>query len=81
MVPTLPLDLYLWSICQHILILKLATQPYLKAIYSPQVNEEQIQRDLSMKKFDWDLCGNNLDFQKIYDNMQKSAYVFFILWF
>ena len=24
------------------------------SIYDPQVNEEQIQRDLSMKRFDWD---------------------------
>ncbi|XP_051141253.1 UDP-glucose 6-dehydrogenase 2-like [Andrographis paniculata] len=84
------------------------------SIYDPQVTEDQIQRDLSMKKFDWDhplhlqpmspstakkvqcvwdayeatkgahaICiltewdeFKKLDFQKIYDNMQKPAFVF-----
>ncbi|XP_004232174.1 UDP-glucose 6-dehydrogenase 2 [Solanum lycopersicum] len=85
------------------------------SIYDPQVQEDQIQRDLSMKKFDWDhplhlqpmsptsvkqqvsvtmdaygatkdahaVCiltewdeFKTLDFQKIYDNMQKPAFVF-----
>ncbi|PWA60854.1 6-phosphogluconate dehydrogenase, C-terminal-like protein [Artemisia annua] len=86
----------------------------LLSIYDPQVTEDQIQRDLSMKKFDWDhplhlqpmspttvkqvgvvwdayaatkdahgVCiltewdeFKNLDFQRIYDNMQKPAFVF-----
>ncbi|KAL1557145.1 UDP-glucose 6-dehydrogenase 1 [Salvia divinorum] len=84
------------------------------SIYDPQVMEDQIQRDLSMNKFDWDhplhlqpmspttkkkvhcvwdtyeatkdahaVCiltewdeFKKLDFQRIYDNMQKPAYVF-----
>lgn len=84
------------------------------SIYDPQVNEEQIQRDLSLNKFDWDhpvhlqplsptavkqvsvawdayeaikdahgLCiltewdeFKTLDYRKIYDNMQKPAFVF-----
>lgn len=84
------------------------------SIYDPQVTEEQIQRDLSMNKFDWDhpihlqpmspasvkevsvvwdayaaakdahgLCiltewdeFKTLDFKKIFDNMQKPAFVF-----
>ncbi|XVF43080.1 hypothetical protein PTKIN_Ptkin02bG0011800 [Pterospermum kingtungense] len=84
------------------------------SIYDPQVNEEQIQRDLSMKKFEWDhpvhiqpmspssikqvsvvsdayaatkdshgVCiltewdeFKSLDYQKIYDNMQKPAFIF-----
>ncbi|KAE8719409.1 UDP-glucose 6-dehydrogenase 1 [Hibiscus syriacus] len=59
------------------------------SIYDPQVNQDQIQRDLSMKKFDWDhldahgLCiltewdeFRKLDYQKIFDNMQKPAFVF-----
>lgn len=84
------------------------------SIYDPQVPEEQIHRDLSMMKFDWDhpvlskpvsatdlkqvsvvkdayvaakdahaVCIMTewdefklLDFQKIYDNMPKPAYVF-----
>ncbi|XP_043724544.1 UDP-glucose 6-dehydrogenase 1 [Telopea speciosissima] len=84
------------------------------SIYDPQVNGDQIQRDLSMNKFDWDhplhlqpmsptsvkqvsvswdayeatkdahgICiltewdeFKTLDYQKIYDNMQKPAYVF-----
>ncbi|XP_060204984.1 UDP-glucose 6-dehydrogenase 5-like isoform X1 [Lycium barbarum] len=84
------------------------------SIYDPQVTQEQIQRDLSMKKFDWDhpthlqpmspagvkqvnvvwdayeatkdahgVCiltewdeFKTLDFKRIYDNMQKPAFVF-----
>ncbi|KAL4319745.1 hypothetical protein GQ457_18G024650 [Hibiscus cannabinus] len=84
------------------------------SIYDPQVNKDQIQRDLSMKKFDWDhpvhlqpmsptsvtdvnvvsdaytatkdahgLCiltewdeFTKLDYQKIFNNMQKPAFVF-----
>nr|AFK35914.1 unknown [Lotus japonicus] len=85
------------------------------SIYDPQVSEEQILKDLSMKKFDWDHpahlqptspTSNNqqvsvvwdafeavkdahgiciltewdefktLDYQKVYDNMQKPAFVF-----
>ncbi|XP_076954376.1 UDP-glucose 6-dehydrogenase 3-like [Bidens hawaiensis] len=84
------------------------------SIYDPQVTEGQIQRDLSMKKFDWDhplhlqpmspttvkqvgvvwsayeatkdahaVCiltewdeFKTLDFQRIYNNMQKPAFVF-----
>ncbi|KAA8529362.1 hypothetical protein F0562_033839 [Nyssa sinensis] len=84
------------------------------SIYDPQVSEDQIQRDLSMKKFDWDhpihlqpmsptsikqvrvvwdayeatkdahaICiltewdeFKSLDYQKIYDNMQKPAFLF-----
>ncbi|KAL8142294.1 hypothetical protein V2J09_015326 [Rumex salicifolius] len=84
------------------------------SIYDPQVTEDQIQRDLSMNKFDWDhpahlvpsspgaikqvnfawdaysaakdahgICiltewdeFKALDFQKIYDSMQKPAFVF-----
>uniref|UniRef100_A0A7N0RJD9 UDP-glucose 6-dehydrogenase n=1 Tax=Kalanchoe fedtschenkoi TaxID=63787 RepID=A0A7N0RJD9_KALFE len=84
------------------------------SIYDPQVTEDQIQRDLTMNKFEWDhplhlqpmspttvkqvsvvwdaysaakdahaLCiltewdeFKNLDFQKIYDIMQKPAFVF-----
>ncbi|CAH8267165.1 unnamed protein product [Arabidopsis lyrata] len=84
------------------------------SIYDPQVTEDQIQRDLSMNKFDWDhplhlqpmspttvkqvsvtwdayeatkdahgICimtewdeFKNLDFQKIFDHMQKPAFVF-----
>ena len=84
------------------------------SIYDPQVTEDQIQRDLAMKKFDWDhpvhlqlmsptsvkqvtvvwdaykatknahgLCiltewneFKSLDFQRIFDNMQKPAFVF-----
>ncbi|KAK8547050.1 hypothetical protein V6N13_099795 [Hibiscus sabdariffa] len=84
------------------------------SIYDPQVNQDQIQRDLSMKKFDWDhpvhlqpmsptsvtdvnvvsdaytatkdahgLCiltewdeFTKLDYQKIFNNMQKPAFVF-----
>ncbi|XP_009596913.1 UDP-glucose 6-dehydrogenase 3-like [Nicotiana tabacum] len=84
------------------------------SIYDPQVNEDQIQRDLAMNKFDWDhplhlqpmspnnvkqvsvvwdaytatkdahaVCiltewdeFKNLDYQKIYDNMQKPAFIF-----
>ncbi|XP_076901682.1 UDP-glucose 6-dehydrogenase 3-like [Bidens hawaiensis] len=84
------------------------------SIYDPQVTEDQIQRDLSMKKFDWDhplhlqpmspttvkqvgvvwsayeatkdahaVCiltewdeFKTLDYQRIYDNMQKPAFVF-----
>ncbi|KAH0684410.1 hypothetical protein KY285_021852 [Solanum tuberosum] len=84
------------------------------SIYDSQVNEDQIQRDLAMKKFDWDhplhlqpmsLTGvkqvsvvwdaytatkdahavciltewdgfKNLDYKKIYDNMQKPAFIF-----
>ncbi|KAL2504995.1 UDP-glucose 6-dehydrogenase 3 [Abeliophyllum distichum] len=84
------------------------------SIYDPQVTEDQIQRDLTMNKFDWDhplhlqpmspttvkqvsvvwdayeatkdahaVCVltewdefKTLDFQKIYDNMQKPAFVF-----
>lgn len=86
----------------------------LLSIYDPQVTVDQIQRDLSMNKFDWDhpahlqpcspttlkqvtcawdaytatkdahgLCiltewdeFKTLDFQKIFDNMQKPAFVF-----
>ncbi|KAK4743994.1 hypothetical protein SAY87_010306 [Trapa incisa] len=84
------------------------------SIYDPQVTEDQIQRDLTMNKFDWDhplhlqpmspttvkqvsvvwdayeavngahgLCiltewdeFKTLDYQRIYDNMQKPAFVF-----
>uniref|UniRef100_A0A0D3HU42 UDP-glucose 6-dehydrogenase n=2 Tax=Oryza TaxID=4527 RepID=A0A0D3HU42_9ORYZ len=84
------------------------------SIYDPQVTEDQIQRDLSMAKFDWDhprhlqptsptafkqvsvvwdayeatkgahgLCiltewdeFKTLDYQRIFDNMQKPAFVF-----
>lgn len=84
------------------------------SIYDPQVSEEQILRDLAMKKFDWDhpahlqptspthnkqvsvvwdaydavkdshgVCiltewdeFKNLDYQKVYDSMQKPAFVF-----
>ncbi|KAE8701055.1 UDP-glucose 6-dehydrogenase 4 [Hibiscus syriacus] len=84
------------------------------SIYDPQVTEDQIQRDLTMNKFDWDhplhlqpmspttvkqvtcvwdayeatkdahgICiltewdeFKTLDFKKIYDNMQKPAFVF-----
>lgn len=84
------------------------------SIYDPQVTEEQIQRDLSMNKFDWDhpihlqpmspasvkevsvvwdaydatkdahgLCiltewdeFKTLDFERIFANMQKPAFVF-----
>ncbi|XP_010551392.1 PREDICTED: UDP-glucose 6-dehydrogenase 1 [Tarenaya hassleriana] len=85
------------------------------SIYDPQVSEEQIKKDLSMAKFDWDhpvhlqhtnrdaiseqvtvisdayeatkdahgICVltewdefKSLDFQKIFDNMQKPAFVF-----
>lgn len=84
------------------------------SIYDPQVTEDQIQRDLSMKKFDWDhpihlqpmsppaskqvnvvwdayqaakdahgVCiltewdeFKTLDYQKIFDNMRKPAYIF-----
>nr|ACU22995.1 unknown [Glycine max] len=84
------------------------------SIYDPQVTEDQIQRDLSMNKFDWDhpihlqptspttvkkvsvvwdayeatkdahgLCiltewdeFKTLDYQRIFDNMQKPAFVF-----
>ncbi|KAJ7297312.1 hypothetical protein O6H91_22G061600 [Diphasiastrum complanatum] len=87
----------------------------LLSIYDPQVTEQQIRRDLSMNKFDWDhpqhlqplnlndsvnsvqvvkdayeatkdahgLCiltewdeFRKLDYQKIYDQMQKPAFVF-----
>ena len=84
------------------------------SIYDPQVTEDQIQRDLSMKKFDWDhpihlqpmspsavkevtvvwdayqatkdahgICiltewddFKTLDYQKIFNNMQKPAFIF-----
>lgn len=84
------------------------------SIYDPQVTEDQIQRDLSMNKFDWDhpahlqpmspsaikqvtvvwdayeaakdahgVCivtewdeFRFLDYQRIYDNMQKPAFIF-----
>ncbi|KAM3286458.1 hypothetical protein P3S67_025257 [Capsicum chacoense] len=85
------------------------------SIYDPQVQEDQIQRDLAMKQFDWDhplhlqpmspttmkeqvtvtwdayaatkdahaVCiltewdeFKTLDYQKIYDNMQKPAFLF-----
>ncbi|XP_047313386.1 UDP-glucose 6-dehydrogenase 1-like [Impatiens glandulifera] len=84
------------------------------SIYDPQVSEDQIQRDLTMNKFDWDhplhlqptspttvkqvsvvwdayeaskdahcICiltewdeFKGLDYKKIYDNMQKPAFVF-----
>uniref|UniRef100_A0A5B6ZY58 UDP-glucose 6-dehydrogenase n=1 Tax=Davidia involucrata TaxID=16924 RepID=A0A5B6ZY58_DAVIN len=84
------------------------------SIYDPQVSEDQIQRDLSLNKFDWDhpihlqpmspsaikelrvvwdaynatkdahaVCiltewdeFKSLDYQKIYDNMQKPAFLF-----
>lgn len=84
------------------------------SIYDPQVTEDQIQRDLSMKKFDWDhpihlqpmsptsvkqvsvtwdayeatkgahgICilteweeFKSLDYLRIFDNMQKPAFVF-----
>ncbi|XP_022849670.1 UDP-glucose 6-dehydrogenase 3-like [Olea europaea var. sylvestris] len=84
------------------------------SIYDPQVTEDQIQRDLTMNKFDWDhplhlqpmspstvkqvsvvwdayeatkdahaVCiltewdeFKSLDFQRIYENMQKPAFIF-----
>ncbi|CAL9121486.1 unnamed protein product [Musa textilis] len=84
------------------------------SIYDPQVSEEQIQRDLALKKFDWDhpvhlqptsptavkqvtvtwdayeatkgahgVCiltewdeFRKLDYVKIYENMQKPAFIF-----
>ncbi|GMH01784.1 hypothetical protein Nepgr_003623 [Nepenthes gracilis] len=84
------------------------------SIYDPQVSEDQIKRDLSMSKFDWDhpahlqppspiaiekvrvvrdayeatkdahaLCilteweeFRTLDYKRIYENMQKPAFVF-----
>ncbi|KAB1201291.1 UDP-glucose 6-dehydrogenase 2 [Morella rubra] len=84
------------------------------SIYDPQVTEDQIQRELSMNKYDWDhpihlqpmspatvkqvsvvwdayeatkdahgICivteweeFKTLDFQRIFDNMQKPAFVF-----
>ncbi|KAK0585549.1 hypothetical protein LWI29_030265 [Acer saccharum] len=84
------------------------------SIYDPQVTEDQIQRDLTMKKFDWDhplhlqpmspttvkqvtvvwdayeatkdahgICiltewdeFKTLDYQRIYEGMQKPAFVF-----
>ncbi|KAK6793758.1 hypothetical protein RDI58_007211 [Solanum bulbocastanum] len=84
------------------------------SIYDPQVNEDQIQRDLAMNKFDWDhplhlqpmsptgvkqvsvVCDaytatkdahavciltewdefKSLDYNKMYDNMQKPAFIF-----
>ncbi|XP_027100440.1 UDP-glucose 6-dehydrogenase 5-like [Coffea eugenioides] len=84
------------------------------SIYDPQVSQDQIQKDLTMVKFDWEhpvllkpasptalkqvsfawdayeaskdahgICFltewdefKTLDFQKIYDNMQKPAFVF-----
>ncbi|CAI5504456.1 unnamed protein product [Closterium sp. Naga37s-1] len=84
------------------------------SIYDPQVTEEQIRRDLSMNKFDWDhpyhlqpvsprvhqkvsvswdaygackgahgICiltewdeFKTLDYQKIYEHMEKPAFVF-----
>ncbi|KAJ0973722.1 hypothetical protein J5N97_015687 [Dioscorea zingiberensis] len=81
------------------------------SIYDPQVTEDQIQRDLTMSKFDWDhplhlqptlvnqvtvtwdayeatnrahgVCiltewgeFKQLDYKKIYDNMQKPAFLF-----
>ncbi|KAG5227006.1 UDP-glucose dehydrogenase [Salix suchowensis] len=85
------------------------------SIYDPQVTEDQIQRDLIMKKFDWDhplhlqpkspkssvkqvsiawdayeatkgahgICilteweeFKTIDYKKIYDSMQKPAFVF-----
>ncbi|KAH7652378.1 UDP-glucose 6-dehydrogenase eukaryotic type protein [Dioscorea alata] len=84
------------------------------SIYDPQVTEDQIQRDLTMNKFDWDhpihlqpmspsavkqvtvtwdayeatkgahgICiltewdeFKQLDYKKIYDNMQKPAFLF-----
>lgn len=84
------------------------------SIYDPQVTEDQIQRDLLMKEFDWDhpihlqpmspptskqvsvvwdayqaakdahgVCiltewdeFKTLDYQKIFDNMRKPAYIF-----
>ncbi|BBN19802.1 UDPglucose 6-dehydrogenase [Marchantia polymorpha subsp. ruderalis] len=87
----------------------------LLSIYDPQVTEDQIRRDLSMNKFEWDhpqhlqpqspttltkqvsvvwdayeatkgahgICVitewdefKNLDYQKIYDNMVKPAFIF-----
>ncbi|KAF3444842.1 hypothetical protein FNV43_RR14535 [Rhamnella rubrinervis] len=84
------------------------------SIYDPQVTEDQIQRDLTMNKFDWDhplhlqpmspttvkqvsvvwdayeatkdahaVCiltewdeFKTLDYQRIYDNMRKPAFIF-----
>lgn len=84
------------------------------SIYDPQVTEDQIRRDLAMKKFDWDQQSHlqplsptaikslsvvwdaydaakdahavciltewdefrTLDYQRIYDNMQKPAFLF-----
>ncbi|KAL0889830.1 LOW QUALITY PROTEIN: hypothetical protein Bca101_013813 [Brassica carinata] len=84
------------------------------SIYDPQVTEDQIQRDLSMNKFEWEhplhlqpmspttvkqvsvswdayeatkdahgICiltewdeFKNLDYKRIFDNMQKPAFVF-----
>lgn len=84
------------------------------SIYDPQVTEDQIRKDLAMKKFDWDQRSHlqplsptaiksvsvvwdaydaakdahavciltewdefrTLDYQRIYDNMQKPAFLF-----
>ncbi|KAJ7971049.1 UDP-glucose 6-dehydrogenase family protein [Quillaja saponaria] len=84
------------------------------SIYDPQVTEDQIQRDLTLNKFDWDhpvhlqpmspstvkkvsvvwdayeatkdahaVCiltewdeFKTLDYQRVYDNMQKPAFIF-----
>ncbi|KAL3513086.1 hypothetical protein ACH5RR_025803 [Cinchona calisaya] len=92
----------------------LLTDKAFLSICDPQVNQDQIQRDLSMNKFDWDhpihlqplsptsvkqvsvvwdaykatkdahgLCiltewdeFKTLDYKRIYDNMQKPAFVF-----
>ncbi|KAG6581672.1 UDP-glucose 6-dehydrogenase 1, partial [Cucurbita argyrosperma subsp. sororia] len=86
----------------------------LLSIYDPQVSEDQIQRDLTLSKFEWDhpthlqpmspttvkqvsvvwdayeatkeahaVCiltewdeFKNLDYQRIYNNMQKPAFIF-----
>ncbi|CBI15150.3 unnamed protein product, partial [Vitis vinifera] len=62
------------------------------SIYDPQVTGDQIQREISMNKFDWDhpatrdahgICiltewdeFKTLDYQRIFNNMQKPAFVF-----
>ncbi|KAE8665651.1 UDP-glucose 6-dehydrogenase 2 [Hibiscus syriacus] len=55
------------------------------SIYDPQVTEDQVQRGLSMKKFDWDhplhlqpmgpTTVKQPDFKRIYGNMQRPAFV------
>ncbi|KHN26908.1 Putative UDP-glucose 6-dehydrogenase 1 [Glycine soja] len=58
------------------------------SIYDPCVTEEQIQKDLSMDGVEWDQQPmssttqkkwdefKNIDYQSVYDNMHKPAFVF-----